>query len=70
MDVCRWIVQVFLRPQEHKGFVLLPKRWVVEGTCGWLAGYRRLNRDYELLPKTVETFIYLAMSRLMLRRLA
>jgi putative transposase len=32
MDVCRWIVQVVLRPQEHKGFVLLPKRWVVERT--------------------------------------
>ncbi len=36
MDVCRWIVQVVLRPQETKGFVLLPKRWRVERTFGWL----------------------------------
>lgn len=70
MHVCRWIVQVVLRPQEHKGFVLLPKRWVVERTFGWLMGCRRLNRDYELLPQTSETFIYLAMIRIMVRRLA
>lgn len=70
MDVCRWIVQVVLRPKERKGFVLLPKRWVVERTLGWLAGCRRLNRDYELLPETSETFIYLAMIRIMVRRLA
>lgn len=36
MHICRWIVQVVLRPQEHKGFVILPKRWVVERTFGWL----------------------------------
>jgi putative transposase len=70
MDVCRWIVQVVLRPQEHKGFVLLPKRWVVERTFGWLVGCRRLTRDYELLPETSETLIYLAMIRMMVRRLA
>jgi putative transposase len=70
MDVCRWIVQVVLRPQQTKGFVLLKKRWVVERTFGWLMGCRRLVRDYELLPETSETFIYLAMIRIMLRRLA
>lgn len=70
MDVCRWIVHVVLRPQEHKGFVVLPKRWVVERTFGWLMGCRRLVRDYELLPETSETFIYLAMIRIMMRRLA
>lgn len=70
MDVCRWIVQVVLRPQQTKGFVVLRKRWVVERTFGWLMGCRRLVRDYELLPETSETFIYLAMSRIMLRRLA
>ncbi len=62
--------QVVLRPQERKGFVLLPKRWVVERTFGWLVGCRRLNKDYELLPMTAETWIYLAMIRIMLRRLA
>ena len=70
MDTCRWIVQVVLRPQERKGFVLLPKRWVVERTFGWLTWCRRLNKDYELLPETAETFVYLAMIRVMVRRLA
>lgn len=70
MDFCRWIVQVVLRPKECKKFVLLPKRWVVERTFGWLNWCRRLNKDYELLPETAETFIYLAMIRIMVRRLA
>jgi len=70
MDVCRWIVEVVLRPQQTQGFVLLKKRWVVERTFGWLMGCRRLVRDYELLPETSETFIYLAMIRIMVRRLA
>jgi putative transposase len=70
MDVCGWIVQVVLRPQQTQGFVLLKKRWVVERTFGWLMGMRRLVRDYELLPATSETLIYLAMIRIMVRRLA
>lgn len=70
MNVCRWIVQVVLRPEQTKGFVLLKKRWVVERTFGWLMGSRRLVRDYEGLAQTSETFIYLAMIRIMLRRLA
>jgi putative transposase len=70
MHVCRWIVQVVLRPEQTKGFVLLKKRWVVERTFGWLMGARRLVRDYELLPQTSETLIYLAMIRLMVKRLA
>lgn len=70
MDVCRWIVQIVIRPQQTKGFVLLKKRWVVERTFGWLMGCRRLVRDYELLPETSENFIYLALIRIMLRRLA
>jgi hypothetical protein len=44
--------------------------WVVERTFGWLMGCRRLVRDYELLPATSETFIYLAMIRIMVQRLA
>jgi transposase len=70
MNFCRWIVQVVLRPEQTKGFTLLKKRWVVERTFGWLMGCRRLVRDYELLPETSETFIYLAMIRIMVRRLA
>jgi len=70
MDFCGWISQVVLRPEQTKGFVLLKKRWVVERTFGWLMNCRRLVRDYELLPETSETFIYLAMIRIMVRRLA
>lgn len=70
MDVCRWIVQVVLRPKQIQGFAVLKKRWVVERTFAWLMGCRRLVRDYELLPETSETFIYLAMIRIMVRRLA
>jgi transposase len=70
MDFCRWIVQVVLRPEQTKGFVLLKKRWVVERTFGWLMNCRRLVRDYEVLPETSETFIYLALIRIMVRRLA
>lgn len=70
IDVCQWIVMVVLRPEAAKGFVLLKKRWVIERTNGWIMHCRRLVRDYELLPETSETFIYLAMIRIMVRRLA
>ena len=52
------------------GIEVLPRRWVVERTFAWLGKSRRLSRDYELLPASGEAFIYLAMIRLMLRRLA
>jgi transposase len=70
MDTLSWIVEVVLRPQGAQGFILLPKRWVVERTFGWLMGCRRLAHDYEVLPETSETLIYIAMIRIMLRRLA
>ena len=70
MDICHWIVDVVLRPDGSKGFVLLPKRWTVERTYGWLHWCRRLNIDYERLPTSSEAFIHIAMIRLMLRRLA
>ena len=70
MDTCHWIVDVVLRPNGSKGFVLLPKRWTVERTYGWLHWCRRLNVDYERLPASAEAFIHIAMIRLMLRRLA
>ena len=53
-----------------RGFVVLPRRWVVERTIAWIDHNRRMSKDYELLPETGEAFIYVAMSRLMLRRLA
>jgi transposase len=70
MDICHWIVDVVLRPNGSKGFVLLPKRWTVERTYGWLHWCRRLNLDYERLPASSEAFIHIAMIRIMLRRLA
>lgn len=70
MDTCRWILMVVLRPQQSKGFKVVKKRWVVERTFGWLMRCRRLVRDYEKLPETSETFIYLCMIRLMVRRQA
>jgi putative transposase len=51
------------------GFVILPKRWIVEWTFGWLNQNRRLSKDYELLPEVSEAMIQGAMIRLMLQRL-
>jgi putative transposase len=53
-----------------KGFQVLPRRWVVERTFSWADQNRRMSKDYERLPETSEAFIYVAMSRLMSRRLA
>ena len=53
-----------------KGFQVLPKRWVVERTFSWTDQNRRMSKDYERLTETGEAFIYVAMSRLMPRRLA
>jgi putative transposase len=57
-----------LMPQQ--GFIVLPRRWVVERTFSWIDQNRRMSKDYERLPETGEAFIYTAMSRLMARRLA
>lgn len=59
--------QKLLPPQ---GFVVLPRRWVVERTFSWIEQNRRMSKDYERLATTSEAFIYVAMSRLMVRRLA
>lgn len=63
-------LKVVLRPAEQKGFAVLPRRWVVERTFGWLNHNRRLSKDYERLVETSETMIHIAMIRLMVRRLA
>jgi putative transposase len=52
------------------GFQVLPRRWVVERTIAWIDQNRRMSKDYERLPESGEAFIYVAMSRLMLKRLA
>ncbi len=53
-----------------KGFVVLPRRWVVERTFGWLGRWRRLSKDYEHLPEVSEAMVTLAMIRLMVHRVA
>jgi putative transposase len=63
-------LQVVLRPEERKGFTLLPRRWVVERTFAWLNHARRLSKDYEGLESSSEAMIYIVMIRLLLRRLA
>ena len=65
-----WILQTVLRPVGVKGFVILPKRWIVERTFGWLGRYRRNSKDYERTTKSSETMIYISMINLMSRRLA
>lgn len=64
-----WEIEIVKRSDDVKGFKLLPRRWVVERTFSWLGRNRRLARDYERLPETGECFIYMAMCRLMLKRL-
>jgi putative transposase len=53
-----------------RGFIALPRRWVVERTFAWLCHNRRMSKDYERLCSTSEAFVYAAMTRLMVRRLA
>ena len=66
----RWVVQVLLRPEQTNGFGRLKQRWVVERTFGCLMDCRRWVRAYEWLPETAETLIYLALMRILARRLA
>ena len=65
-----WKLQIVEKPKDQNGFQALPKRWIVERTFAWLVRQRRLARDYERLPESSESFIYIAMIRLMVRRLA
>ncbi|WP_443067647.1 transposase [Streptomyces sp. NBC_01268] len=62
-------VEVTRRDPAQKGFKVIPRRWVVERTFGWLMHHRRLARDYETHPHRSEAMIRLAMIDLMSRRL-
>jgi transposase len=62
-------LEIVKRSDTAKGFVLLPKRWIVERTFGWLGRCRRLAKDFENLTRTHAAFVILAMIRIMLRRL-
>jgi putative transposase len=64
----KFALEVVAKLADQKGFQVLPRRWVVERTFGWLCGQRRLSKDYECLIETSEAFIYIAMMHLMLKR--
>jgi transposase len=64
-----WTLQIVRRCDRHR-FVVLPKRWIVERTLGWISRNRRLARDFERHVRIAAAFVRLAMIRIMLRRLA
>lgn len=70
-DLCayfyEWDLQIVRKQQGQQGFVLLPKRWIVERTLAWLSRYRRLSKDYEFEPESSEAMILWASMRRMLR---
>ena len=69
-ESCKMDLEIVKRNNDLKGFHVLPHRWVVERTFGWLGRYRRMSKDYEFHPETSETMVHVAMIHLMARRLA
>lgn len=66
---CGWELEIVKRPQDAKGFKLLPHRWIVERTFGWMGRYRLLSKEYETTIESSEADIQIAMINLMSRRL-
>ena len=64
-----WTLQIVKRCDDVKGFVVLPRRWVVERTFAWIGRYRRMSKDYETQTQSSEAMIRLAMINLMVHRL-
>ena len=64
-----WTLEIIRRCDKHR-FVVLPKRWIVERTIGWVSRNRRLARNFERHCRIAAAFVRLAMIRIMLRRLA
>jgi len=62
-------VEVIEKPANQVGFAVLPKRWVVERTFGWLGRYRQLSKEYDRHPESTEAWIYLASIDILLKRL-
>lgn len=69
-QMCGWTLEIVKRTDDMVGFEVLPRRWIVERTFGWLNRWRRLSKDYEQLPPTSEAMMYATMSLVMTRRLA
>lgn len=65
-----WVLEIVKRSDSVVGFVVLPKRWIVERTFAWIGRYRRMSKDYEALPATSEAMIHLVMINVMVHRLA
>ena len=68
-QLANWTLEIVKRSDDRHSFQVLPKRWIVERTLGWLGRYRRLSKDYEELTASSEAMVHIAMIRLMLRRL-
>jgi putative transposase len=68
-SACDLTLEIVEKPADQKGFSVLKRRWVVERTFAWLGRYRRLAKDYDLLPATGEAWIHIAMTHIMLKRL-
>lgn len=66
---CGWLLTTILKPVGVRGWVLLPKRWIVERTFAWLGRFRRLSKDYETNARSSEAWIYIAMIHRMARKL-
>ncbi len=65
-----WVPEGVEPPPYPKGFIVLPRRWVVERSFSWMGQNRRMSKDYERVPETGEALMYVAMTRLMVRRLS
>jgi putative transposase len=66
---CGWVFDIVKRIDDVKGFQVLPPRWVVESTFGWLGRYRRLSKDCDGLTESSQASIYAAMIHIIIRRL-
>lgn len=69
-SVGKWVLEIVKRGDGVVGFEVLPKRWIVERTFGWIGRHRRMSKDYGMLPASSEAMILIAMINLMLHRLA
>jgi len=68
--VGRWTLEIVKRSDKVTGFAVLPKRWIVERTFGWIGRYRRMSKDYEMLIPSSEAMILIVMINVMVHRLA